>query len=430
MKMPLRSEVLKLKNLHRLQRERRSEQVSKNICRPRVFMMDLWATVPYYTAYLSKALLSEGVDLTVGSITYYLDPDCFSARGIEPDPGLLDVVGKFRLPRLPRRVLKFFEAMLNLSALAVRFFFRPPDVIHVQYLPMLKWRLPLDLWFLELCRRRGSKIILTVHDLLPHDTAEVYKETFHNLYQSVDGIICHSDHIKTRLEEEFVVPAEKIEVIPHGPFFYDLPDTGSEVTLRALGAEPEKVLVLWQGIIFPYKGVDLLLNAWQKVEARNENACLVIAGTGAPELLDRIREQIDQLGLKHVHPEFRFITTEELVALYRAAGIVVYPYRAITTSGALATGLALGKAIVASDLPVFRELLKHRDNALLVDPHRSEELAGALTEIIENRGLREELAQKVREMNFGDTSWLAIAKSTAQVYEEAFIQACNMERIP
>lgn len=380
-------------------------------------MMDLWATVPYYTAYLSKALLSEGVDLTVGSITYYLDPGCFSTRGIKPDPGLLDVVGKFPLPRLPRRILKFFEAMLNLSALAVHFFFRPPDVIHVQYLPMLKWRLPLDLWFLELCRKRGSKIILTVHDLLPHDTAEVYKETFHHLYQRVDGIICHSDHIKTSLEEEFAVSAEKIDVIPHGPFFYDLPDTGNEATLQALGVEPGKVLVLWQGIIFPYKGVDLLLNAWQKVEARHENACLVIAGTGAPELLDQIRGQISELGLKHVHPEFRFITTEELVALYRAADIVAYPYRAITTSGALATGLALGKAIVASDLPVFRELLETRKNALLVDPHHSEELAGALTEMIENRELREELAKKVSEMNFGDKSWLAIAKKTAQVYE-------------
>ena len=391
--------------------------MSKDVRQPRVFMMDLWATVPYYTAYLSKALLSEGVDLTVGSITYYLDPGCFSTRGIKPDPGLLDVVGRYPLPRLPRRILKFFEAMLNLTALAARFFFTPPDVIHVQYLPMLKWRLPLDLWFLELCRRRGSKIILTVHDLLPHDTAEVYKETFHRLYQRVDGIICHSDHIKTRLEDEFAVPAEKIDVIPHGPFFYDLPDTGSEATLQGLGVEPGKALVLWQGIIFPYKGVDLLLNAWQKVEARNENACLVIAGTGAPELLEQIREQISQLGLKHVHSEFRFITTEELVALYRAAGIVVYPYRAITTSGALATGLALGKAIVASDLPVFRELLVSRENALLVDPHHSEELAGVLTELIENRELREELAEKVRAMNFGDRSWIAIAKKTAQVYE-------------
>ena len=72
--------------------------------------------------------------------------------------------------------------------------------------------------------------------------------------------------------------------------------------------------------------------------------------------------------MKHVNLHVRFISTEELVALYRAADIVVYPYRAITTSGALATGLALGKTIVASNLPVFRELLTDRENALLFDP--------------------------------------------------------------
>lgn len=286
---------------------------------------------------------------------------------------------------------------------------------------MLKWRLPLDLWFLEFCRKRGSKIILTVHDLLPHDTAEVYKQTFHKVYQMVDGIICHSDHIKARLEGEFSVPEEKIDVIPHGPFFYDLPDTGSEATLRTLGVEPGKVLVLWQGIIFPYKGIDLLLNAWQKVEARGEAACLVIAGTGAPELLEQIREQVNQLGLKRVHLEFRFITTEELVALYRAADVVVYPYRAITTSGALATGLALGKTIVASNLPVFRELLRPRENALLVDPHDSNELSDALTALSRDLELRERLARSVREMNFGNLSWLAIAKKTAWTYERFFL---------
>ncbi|MCU1301773.1 MAG: glycosyltransferase, partial [Candidatus Sulfotelmatobacter sp.] len=170
--------------------------------RPSVFMMDLWATVPYYTAYLSKALLAEGVDLRVGSITYYLDPQCFSSRGIKVHPGLLDIVGKFPLPRLPRRVLKLIEALLNLSALTVRFLFARPDVIHVQYLPMLKWRVPLDFWFLEFCRWRGSKIVLTVHDLLPHDTGEAYKRTFLDLYRMVDGIICHSDHIRARLPAE------------------------------------------------------------------------------------------------------------------------------------------------------------------------------------------------------------------------------------
>lgn len=380
-------------------------------------MMDLWATVPYYTAYLSKALLAEGVDLTVGSITYYLDPDCFSSRGIKVDPGLLDLVGKYPLPRLPRRVLKSLEAILNLSALGVRFLIAPPDVIHVQYLPMLKQRLPLDFWFLEFCRKRGSKIVLTVHDLLPHDTADVHKQTFHNLYQMVDRIICHSDHIRTRLQDEFSMPKEKIDVIPHGPFFYDLPATESGPVLRNFGIEPGMSPVLWQGIIFPYKGIDLLLDAWRIVEADDETACLIIAGTGAPELLDQIREQTMQLGLKRVHLHFRFITTEELVALYRSANIVVYPYRAITTSGALATGLALGKAMVASNLPVFRELLSHRENALLVNPQNPAELAGALVELTQNQDLREKLAVSVRKMNFGDESWRHIAQKTSQVYE-------------
>ena len=132
-------------------------------------MMDLWATVPYYTAYLSRALQQEGVEVQVGSITYYLDPACFTSRGLKLDPGLMDVVGRFALPKLPRRLLKFPEAMLNLAVLTARFAIRPPDVVHVQYLPMLKWRVPLDLWFLEFCRSRGAKIVLTVHDLLPDD---------------------------------------------------------------------------------------------------------------------------------------------------------------------------------------------------------------------------------------------------------------------
>jgi glycosyltransferase involved in cell wall biosynthesis len=380
-------------------------------------MMDLWATVPYYTAYLSKALLQEGVNLTVGSISYYLDPECFSSRGIKVDPGLLDVVGKFRLPRLPRRILKLLEAILNLSALTIRFLIARPDVIHVQYLPMLMWRIPLDLWFLELCQRRGSKVVLTVHDLLPHDTGEAYKRTFNELYRRVDAIICHSDHVMARLEAEFSVPGEKISVIPHGPFFYDLPVSGQEQIVKSFEVEPDKVLVLWQGIIFPYKGIDLLLRAWQQVEAHVDDACLVIAGTGAPEFLDEIRAQVRDLDLKRVKLHFRFISTEELVALYRASGVVVYPYRAITTSGALATGLALGKAIIASDLPVFRELLTNGENAFLVDPQDSAELSGALIKLTRDRALQEQFAQKVREMNFGDQSWLSIAKKTIQTYE-------------
>ncbi|WP_433966268.1 hypothetical protein [Tunturiibacter gelidiferens] len=59
--------------------------MSEGTRRPTVFMMDLWATVPYYTAYLSRALLKKRINLMVGSISYYLDRGCFSNRGVKVD---------------------------------------------------------------------------------------------------------------------------------------------------------------------------------------------------------------------------------------------------------------------------------------------------------------------------------------------------------
>lgn len=380
-------------------------------------MMDLVATVPYYTAYLSRALLQEDIDVQIGSISYYLDPACFSSRGLTLDPGLLNIVGNYPMPRLPRRIIKLAETIVNLAFLRIRFMISPPDLIHVQFLPMLRSRLPLDLWFVQVCRLRGVKIVLTIHDLLPHDTGDAHKLVYTRLYAMMDALICHSDSIRARLAAEFNVPDAKISVIPHGPFFYDLPPAGSEDVLGDFALEPGKPMVLWQGIIFPYKGIDLLLTAWQQVEAQTD-AWLVIAGTGAPNLLDQIREQVASLGLKRVKLHFRFISAEELVALYRAADIVVYPYRAITTSGALATGLALGKTIVATDLAVFRELLTDGENACLVPPLDPSALAEALRSLLQNPALRQQFSERVRAMRFGDESWMVIAEKTVAVYRK------------
>ena len=377
----------------------------------RVFMMDLWATVPYYTAYLSRALQQTGIAVQVGSITYYLDLECFRGRGLEPDPGLLDVVGRFNLPTGPRRLFKMLEALANMAALTAKFLVRSPDVIHIQYLPLLRW-MPLEHWFLRFCHWRGAKLVLTVHDLLPHDTAARFQQTFTSLYGGMDALICHSQTVKQRLESEFGVAPERVFVIPHGPFFYDLPVPSNENT--TLKRSP--VRVLWQGILFPYKGLDVLLEAWQTVEQSGAETHLTVAGTGSPELLEQTRGQVQRLGLKQITLDLRFVSPEELVALYRAADLVVYPYRAITTSGALATGLALGKTLLASDLPVFRELLTDEHNALLVAPGDAGMLATALLRLIREPSLREHLAQNVQAMQFGDESWSAIARKTGTVY--------------
>ncbi len=381
-----------------------------------VFFMDLWATVPYYTAYLSRALLAAGVQVQIGSITYYLDRECFRARGLRLEPGASDVVGGRDLPRTVRRALKLLEGVVNLLALSLRFSVRPPEVVHVQFLPLLRSRLPIDLWFVRFCRWRGARLVITVHDLLPHDTGEAHRAVYARLYARMDALICHSAHIRGRLVEDFGVPAARIAVIPHGPFFYDLPvGDASEAAMR-LGVGSEQRVVLWQGIIFPYKGVDLLLTAWQQVEAATSAATLVILGTGDPALLASLAQHVQTLGLRRVRLDFRFCSARELVEAYRAADVVVYPYRAITTSGALATGLALGKAIVASDLPVFREALVEGETALLVNPGDPAELASALLRLLEKPELRERLGRNVATMRFGDQTWAKIAAATAAVY--------------
>ena len=193
-------------------------------------------------------------------------------------------------------------------------------------------------------------------------------------------------------------------------------DSGAAVRTE-FGVGAAGPVVLWQGILFPYKGVDLLLAAWAAVEARVPGAWLVVAGTGAPELLAAVQAQIAALGLERVRMVPRFLSTEELVALYRLAAVVVYPYRAITTSGALATGLALGKTIVASDLPVFRELLTDGATARLVDPQDTGALAGAVAELLERPEVRAAMEERVRAMQFGERSWTAIAQQTMEAYE-------------
>ena len=384
---------------------------AKSRSHPTVFMMDLLAIVPYYTAYLSRALLAEGVPVTVGSIPYYLDRECFRSRGVSLAPGLLHIAAIPGLPRALRRALKLVEGSLNLLMLAARFVFRPPQILHVQFLPLLQWRLPLEPWFLRFCRWRGIKIVLTVHDILPHDSGGSFRNTYRKLYSNVDALICHSAEVRSRLIAEFAIAAGKISVIPHGPLFYDLPET-APVAAR----ESEACTVLWQGIFQPYKGVDLLLEAWRQVESSGTKAKLVIAGTGSRALLDQASAQVRQLDLRNVQLDLRFLSAEELVALYRRADIVVYPYRAITTSGALATGLALGKAIIATDLPVFREALHEGADGVLVPINDPRSLANAILQLCNNPEERTALATRVKSGNFAATAWNEITQCTAEVY--------------
>lgn len=386
-----------------------------------VFMMDLWATLPYYVAHLSRALVAHDTDVTIGSITYYLDRNCFTRCGLKNESGLLDLVGKLTVPRSLRRWMKLVEGILNMLAWMVRFRKLPPTILHVQFLPLLKWRVSFEIWFLRYCRHLGISLVYTVHDALPHDTGERYRSAYRRVYHSMDALICHSEAVRERLQTEFGVSRDRVSVIPHGPFFYDCAPQGVDALRRRLAPEGE-CLVFWQGLIFPYKGIDFLLDSWARVQQLCSKSRLIIAGTGSDELLDQIRTQAARLGVtESVHFEFRFLPLHELIGFYQASDIVVYPYRAITTSGALMTGITQGKAIIATRLPAFMETLKDGENAILVEYGDVDMFAEKLLALIRRPELRAAYADAVRRLDLGKTAWDEIAEKTLACYQRVHV---------
>jgi glycosyltransferase involved in cell wall biosynthesis len=381
-----------------------------------VFLMDLWSYSPHYDRYLYEGLKQGNIDVKLGSVCPYQDPGYFARNGVRNTPGLLDFVPKLRIRNDEiRRVLMLLECCINMIALLLRFFISRPDIVHVQWIPMIR-RTPIEIWFLKLVKGMGSKLVYTVHNVLPHDTGKEFAPLFRSVYQEMDALICHSVGAKNQLVGEFSLDPARVCVIPHGPLPHDGKQLSSEEAKRVLGAPTDKVLVLWQGIVRPYKGLDFLLQAWRQIDATRMKACLLLAGSGSPEALQALREQVEALGLREsVVLDLRYLADDELPVYFQAADIAVYPYKEVTTSGALMTAVAYSKAIVATKLPAFQEVLSEVASAQLVAYGDVEGFATALKRLIDDRDQRARVASSVARLN-ALNSWNAIASKTRQCY--------------
>jgi glycosyltransferase involved in cell wall biosynthesis len=382
--------------------------------------MDLLPTVPYYTGALCASLHSVGaLEVKVGCVRYYLDRDFFDRLDLITDPVLLDVNSRFgRMPAAARRVLKLGEYFLNLSALLARFTYSRPDVLHVQFLPTVKFGAPVELWFIQAVRRLGCRVVYTVHNVLPQDTGDRCRARYRRLYQLVDRLICHDECARDRLVDEFHVDAERISIIPHGPLLEPQSVTTAAQARSRLQLSPDEPLVLWQGILRPYKGVSFLLEAWQRIQSRGGHARLAVVGNGDQEMISEVRAQVAALEIESsVRLDLRFVSVEELADYYTAADVLVYPYREITTSGALMTGINYGKAIVATHQPAFQQILREGENALMVDYGDVEGLAGRIERLIGDPSLRARLGDRARISGENAVQWPEIAEKTLTCYQ-------------
>src|SRR5262249_27964386 len=163
----------------------------------------------------------------------------------------------------------------------------------------------------------------------------------------------------------------RVHVIPHGALDY-LTRLEDEAPLPAELRGVAAPVVLFFGLLRPYKGVDVLLDAFAEVDG----AELWVVGRPLDVELDALRARAGAGG-RWVRFLPRYVAERELPAFFRRADLVVLPYRDAEQSGVLYAALAFGRAIVLTDVGGFAEVARV-GAAQLVPPEDAAALARAI----------------------------------------------------
>jgi beta-1,4-mannosyltransferase len=203
-------------------------------------------------------------------------------------------------------------------------------------------------------RARGIKIIWTVHNLERHEGSNwLDRVCYRTLARHCDALICHSQSAAVEIRELYSPPGE-IVVMSMGSFpnLYPPPRARREV-LERIGLNPELPMVCCLGNLRPYKGLTVACEAAVRLKGVVQ---FVVGGRPYANWVDlsgmrRLLEG-EQVGVLID----RVLTDQEFSDLTAASEAVVLPYHNITGSAALLTAWTLGRGVVASDLPYFREV--------------------------------------------------------------------------
>jgi glycosyltransferase involved in cell wall biosynthesis len=360
----------------------------------RVQIVDPSAYTPPYDRALSAALARAGADVELVTSRFAYG-EVAAAEGYAVDERFYRWA-----PGRPGSRVRFAAKLAQHvpDMLRYRRHARAADVVHFQWLTIQ----PLDLHLLP----RTHPLVLTAHDVLPREPRPGQIKAQRRLYERVDAVVVHSEHGAERLRGELGVPAERVHVIPHGAFTHlaDLPDHPLPAELPAT----DRPVVLFFGLLRPYKGLDVLLEAWRGID----DAELWIAGMPRMDL-DALRAAAPP-GVRFVP---RFVGDAEAAPLFRRADLVVLPYREIDQSGVLFSALAFGKPLVLSDVGGFGEVAAS-GAAELVPPGDAQALHTAITSLLGDPAARERLAAAAAAAAVTTYSWDDIARRTLALYQE------------
>ncbi len=368
----------------------------------RVQLVDPSAFTPPYDRALAAALARGGAEVELLTSRFLYGPvpapegyrvrECFYRRS--PERGL---------DAPARRVFKLAEHVPDMLRFRRQ---ADADVTHYQWLTTPA----LDTMLLPARRPR----LMTAHYVLPPQPSRRQLSVARRTFAAMDAVIAHSEHSAARLRDRVGLDPGRVHVIHHGAFDY-LTRLPEEKPLPPELDGAEGPVILFFGLLRPYKGIDTLLEAFAKIEA----AELWIVGNPRMDVEPLRRLAAEAPG--RVRFLTRFIEDAEIPAIMRRADIVTLPYRDAEHSGVLYAALAFGKPLVLSAVGGFPEVAE-QGAAHLVPPEDPTSLASALSELVSDETARIELASAAASAATSAYSWDEAAGRTLSLYRQLLDQ--------
>jgi glycosyltransferase involved in cell wall biosynthesis len=352
----------------------------------RVQIIDPSADVLPYDHALAAALARRGAEVELVTSRFVHGPGP-APDGYEVSESFYRVATRLGAGRAPlRRALKAVEHVPGTLRLRRRA--GGADLQHWQWL----WLEAVSTRLLP----RARPQVLTMHNVIRRGRSG------RRLAERMDATIVHTRH-----GAELLGGGPRVHVIPHGAFEH-LTRQPHEEALPPELAAVEGPVVLCFGVVRPYKGVDVLVEAFRSVEG----AELWVVGRPLGVSLDALGAPP---GVRFVP---RYVSDAELPAFFRRAELLVLPHRTVDVSGVLFAGLAFAKPMLLADVGGFRETVEEHGAGRLVPPGDPAALAEAIGELLADARERERLAERARAAAAGPYSWDAVAERTLAVYEE------------
>ena len=273
----------------------------------------------------------------------------------------------------------------------------------------------------------GKKIAFTAHNVNAgrRDGTDslLNRLTLRIQYGLIDHIFVHTKKMKAELMDLYGVNENAITVIAY-PVNNVIPDSSLSCTQakQRCGIGADYKTMLFFGRICSYKGLEYLLDAFQQLAAKDEKYRLVIAGEankGAEDYLKQIDEMVvNQEG--RVIPHVRFIPDDEIEVYFKAADVLVLPYKDIFQSGVLFLAYSFGLPVIATDVGSFREAISEGRTGFMCKPCDAADLARVIEQYFSSSLFRDlaRYRQNIREFARSQHSSVTAAILTRRGYVE------------